>query len=168
MGTLKDGIYMACAALLLLPGCATSPEAESRRQAIQADIDAVLSVQLDPAEFGDTRNCLRDQEYRHFRALGDRHLLFEGMRGKLWINTLRMRCPDLRYGDVLVVRSLTGMRMCDMDQFAVADWFRWPWYRRWPWYWGPSWGTGISCTLGKFQPVSEGQVAEIEAVLESR
>jgi len=58
--------------------------------------------------------------------------------------------------------------MCDMDRFHVADWFDWPWYRRWPWHWGGNWGMGMQCTLGKFQPVTAGQVAEIEAVLKSR
>jgi hypothetical protein len=168
MNTIKYAIFIACGVTLLLAGCAVSPEAESRRQAIEEDIAIILSVQLDPAEFGETKRCLADQEYRSFRALDDRRILFEGRRGKQWINTLRMRCPDLRYGDVLVVRSFSSRRMCDMDSFQVADWFDWPWYRRWPWYWGGGWGTGARCSLGKFQPVTEAQVEEIEALLERR
>lgn len=167
MGAIQYAITMACAALLLLAGCAISPEAESRRQAIEADIETILSEPLDPAEFGATKRCLADHEYRHFQALGDRHMLFEGRRGRLWINTLRSRCTDLRYGGVLVVKSFTARRMCDTDRFEVADWFDWPWYRRWPWQWGGTWGTGMICSLGKFQPVTEGQVQEIKAVLRS-
>jgi len=87
--------------------------------------------------------------------------------GKLWVNTLRGRCHDLRHGDVLIVRKSSGTRMCDMDRFEVSDWFDWPWYRRWPWQWG-SFGSGASCGLGKFQPVTEAQVQEIEALLKSR
>jgi hypothetical protein len=164
MGTCKNALSLA-SALLLLAGCAATPETESRRLAAEADIDAILSIRPDPAEFGDTKRCLSDREYRSFRPLGDRHILFEGSRGRLWINTLRHRCTDLRHGDVLVVRSFGGTRMCQMDQFEVADWFDWPWYRRWPWHWGPGWGTGVRCTLGDFQPVTAEQVAEIEAVL---
>ncbi len=134
--------------------------------AAEADIDAILSVQFDPAKYGETRRCLADREYRSFRPLGDRHILFDGSRGRLWINILQHRCSDLRYGDVVVVRPFGGMRMCQMDQFQVADWFDWPWYRRWPWHWGPSWGTGIRRALGEFQPVTAEQVAEIEAVLQ--
>lgn len=160
--------YLAFCAALFLAGCATSPEVESRRQAIEADIDEVLSYPLDPAEFGETKRCLSDTQYRNFRPLGDRHILFEGRRDKRWINALRGRCHDLRWGDVLVVRSFSGMRMCDMDRFHVTDWFAWPWYRRWPWQWGGNWSSGISCMLGKFQPVTEAQVAEIEALLKSR
>jgi hypothetical protein len=168
MRTIKSAITMACAAAMFCTGCATSPEAASRRQAMEADIDEILSYELDPSEFGETKRCLSDHEYRNFRPLDDRHILFEGRRERLWINTLRGRCQDLRHGDVLVVRSFSSMRMCDMDRFQVADWFDWPWYRRWPWHWGGSWGTGAHCSLGKFQPVTEAQVAEIEAVLESR
>jgi hypothetical protein len=168
MGTSKYAITMACAVALFCAGCATSPEAESRRQAIEADIAEILSYELDPAEFGETKRCLSDHEYRNFRALDDQRILFEGRRDKLWINTLRGRCHDLRFGDVLIVRSFSGTRMCDMDRFEVADWFHWPWYRRWPWQWGGSWGTGTSCSLGKFQPVTQAQVEEIEALLRSR
>lgn len=168
MKAVRYAISVACTAAFLCAACAASPEAESRRQAQEADIAEVLGMPLDPAEFGETKRCLSDMDFRTFRALDDRRILFEGRRGRLWLNTLRMPCPDLRYGDVLVVRQLSGLRICDMDTFQVADWFNWPWYRRWPWHWGGSWGTGMRCSLGKFQPVTEGQVTEIEAILRSR
>lgn len=165
MNMLKSTVSLVGFAALLLSGCAASPEVESRRQAIEADIDEILSLPLDPVEYGETSRCLSEMQYRSFRALDDRHILFEGRKGKLWINTLRGRCPDLRYDDVLVVRQSSSSRMCDADQFKVADWFDWPWYRRWPWHWSAG-GTGRVCALGKFQPVTEAQVAEIEARLE--
>lgn len=165
MSTIKTTLILVGLAALLLPGCAVSPEVESRRQAIEADIDEILSLPLDPSEYGEPRRCLSDMEFRNFRPLDDRHIVFDGRRGKLWINTLRGRCPDLRHGNVLVVRKFAGSRMCERDQFRVTDWFDWPWYRRWPWNWG-TWGTGPMCTLGQFQPVTEAQVDEIEARLE--
>lgn len=168
MGAIKHVTAIACCSIMFCAGCAVSPEAESRRQAMEADIDEILAYELDPAEFGETKRCLSDHDFRNFRPLGDRHILFEGRRDKLWINTLRGRCHDLRHGDVLVVRSFSGSRLCDMDRFQVSEWFDWPWYRRWPWHWGGSWGTGAMCSLGKFHPVTEAQVSEIEAVLESR
>lgn len=167
MGAINKISLLFVGFALLLAGCASTPDAENRRQQVEMDIDEILSLQLDPAEFGETRRCLSERDFRNFRSLGDRHILFEGRQGKLWINTLRGRCYDLRHGDVLVVRSFSGTRMCDMDRFEVADWFAWPWYRRWPWRWGGSWATGMQCTLGKFQPVLPGQVEEIEALLES-
>lgn len=168
MAAIKHAICTLLAVSLLTAGCATSPEAESRRQAIEADIEAILSEPLDPTIYGETKRCLADMEYRNFRALDDRRLLFEGRRGKLWLNTLRTRCPDLRHHNVLVVRSFSARRMCDMDSFQASDWFDWPWYRRWPWRWGSDWGMSSHCSLGKFQPVTEFQVAEIEVVLKSR
>ena len=168
MRAIKLTIFTILIAVLFIAGCATSPEAESRRQAIQADIDSILAEPLDPAEFGETKRCLSDNEYRSYQALDDRHMLFEGRRDKHWINTLRSPCHDLRYGHVLVVKSFSSSRMCEMDRFQVADWFDWPWYRRWPWHWGGTWSTGMTCSLGKFQPVTEDQIEEIKAVLRAK
>jgi len=157
-------ILLACVVLPLLAGCAVSPEVEARRLAVETEIDAILSQPL-PPEFGEMQRCLSDSDFRGFRALDEKHLLFHGRRDRLWVNTLRMRCPDLRYGDILVVKQFSGTRMCDADRFYATDWFDWPWYRRWPWHWGGSWTSGMQCSLGQFQPVTADQVAEIEAVL---
>jgi hypothetical protein len=139
---------------LLLVGCAASPEAENRRLAMEADIDEILSYELDPEEFGEPQRCLSENQYRNYRPLGDRHLLFEGRGDKLWINTLRSRCPDLRHGDFLVVKSFSPRRLCESDRFELAEWFRM--------------STGATCSLGKFKPVALAQVEEIEARLEAR
>ena len=168
MGKSKIGISMAAIILLLCASCATSPESESRRQAVEADIKAILSEPLNVAEFGENRRCLGGGDYRNFRVLDDWHLVFEGRDGKLWINTLRARCPDLRNGAIIRVKSTAMTRICEMDSFHASDWFEWPWYRRYPWRWGTSWGTGMACTLGEFQPVTKEQVDEIEALLRSR
>ena len=168
MAAINHALYTLLAVSLLFAGCATSPEVASRRQAIEADIAAILDEPLDPAVYGDTKRCLSDMEYRDIRALDDRRLLFEGRRDKLWLNTLPARCPDLRHHSVLVFKLTIGSRLCNMDTFQAGDWFDWPWYRRWPWRWWSDWGMGSHCSLGKFQPVTEFQVAEIEAALKSR
>ena len=168
MDAVKIIVGVTCTVSLLIASCATSPEAEERRLQKEASIAEILSQPLDPAEYGETKRCLSDAEYRSFRALDDRHILFEGRRNRLWVNTLRAPCPDLRHGDVLIVRQFSSSRMCYMDSFEVADWFQWPWYRRWPWTWGTSFGVGMRCTLGEFQPVSQVQVDEIDAVIRSR
>ena len=168
MDASKTLVCAALAASLLLAGCATSPEAEQQRLQKQASIAEILSQPLDPTEYGEVKRCLSDMDFRRFEALDDRHILFEGRRDRLWINTLRGPCPDLRFGDVLIVRQFSSTRMCDMDSFEVAEWFDWPWYRRWPWRWGLDWGVGMRCTLGKFQPVTQEQVDEIKAVIRSR
>ncbi len=94
--------------------------------------------------------------------MGDYHLLFEGRRGRYWVNTMRTRCPDLRHGTVLRVRTAgLSNRYCDGDRFEVGDWFTWPWYRRWPWRWGVPWTSSGFCVLGKFHAVNEAQVDDI-------
>lgn len=168
MSTIRRGIsLLACVSALLLAACAVSPESESQREAVEADISAILSQPV-ARDLGESRRCLSDNEYDSFRALDEQHILFEGLRDRQWITTLRNRCPDLRYGDSLVVKQFSGSRMCDGDQFYVTDWFDWPWYHRAPWHWGPSWSSGMQCTLGAFQPVTADQVAEIEAALDRR
>ena len=152
-------------AVLLFAGCAVSPEVENRRQAIEADIEEILSLPVDAEEGREPKRCLSEREYRNFRPLGDKYIVFEGRRDKLWINALHGRCTQLRHGDILIMRPMTSTRMCNRDRFEVADWFDWPWYRRWPWHWG-TWGTGETCVLGEFHPVTEAQVNEIEALLE--
>jgi len=168
MNAARYVVSTACTAALLCASCAVSPEAEEQRLAREAEIAHILSVELDPAEYGETKRCLSDTEYRSYRALDDRRILFEGRRDRFWINTLRSRCTDLRHGDVLVVRQFSSTRMCDTDTFEVAEWFDFPWYRRWPWHRGGNWGTGLRCSLGKFQPVTKAQVEAIEAALEAR
>lgn len=163
------GILTILCGALLCTSCAVSPETQERRQAVEEKIEAILSVALDAEEYGKTQRCLSDHEYRDFRALDDRRILFEGRRGEFWLNTLRMRCSDLEHATVLRVRSISSIgRICEMDTFVAGDWFAWPWYRRWPWHWGTYWGSGMTCTLGEFQPVTEAQVKAIEDVIESR
>lgn len=165
MSTIRMTALLGLVTLLLTSGCATAPETEARQQAMRADIDAILNVPLDTDEYGETLRCLSNAQFRSYRALDESHLLFEGAGDRLWVNTLRMPCPDLKWGDVLVVRPFLGSQLCDTDRFSVQDWFDWPWYRRAPWRWG-NWGTGMQCTLGTFQPVTSDQVAEIDAVLD--
>ena len=149
--------------LLLISGCASTPDDGTGKPPVSERIDAILSIPIEGMEEPETQRCLSNMRVRNFKPLGDRHLLFEGRGGQYWVNTLRTRCYDLRHGTVLSVRS-SGMsnQYCDGDRFAVGDWFTWPWYRRWPWSWGTPWQTtGSACVLGKFQPVTEQQVDDI-------
>ena len=168
MGAIRFTCYTAIAILLLCAGCATSPDVAARRQAADAEINAILSVQLDPAEYGETRRCLAEREYHNFSVIDDRHILFEGLGGKQWVNTLRSRCPDLRFGTLIRVKSFSWSRICESDSFLVGEWFDRAWYRSWPWHWGSGSGMGVQCSLGSFQPVTKDQVEEIKAAVKSR
>ena len=160
MNTRKFDGWLLIAAILLLTGCATpSPLAESRKQAVEADIDDILSYELDPTEVGEPRRCLSETAYRSYRALGDRHLLFEGRGDKQWINVLRARCTALQHGDIFVMKRSSGGKLCDMDQCQIVNSLG-----------TTSWrdlGTGPTCALGEFKPVTGAQVEEIEKRLES-
>lgn len=147
---------MAAGCLLTIAGCATSPEEEHRRQEMEADIDEIVAYELDEAEYGGPSHCLSDHDYRSFRALGDRHLLFEGRNDKLWINVLRARCRGLDEDSKFIMKVGVSGRVCKQDQFEVSDQL------------DSLAGSGIGpvCFFGEFKPATEAQVAEIEDRLE--
>lgn len=152
--------YVVCtliASVLAITGCAASPEAERKRQEMEADIDDILSYELDPAEYGEPRTCLSESDIRGYEALGDRHILFRGRQGRLWVNVLRARCLGLKRDGVFVIEPNSGRRYCDRDHFSVVD--RVGALRT---------VAAPNCTLGEFRPVSEAQVEEIENRLEMR
>lgn len=159
MQTDAGTLLLVSALAFIVTGCAGTEEIEERRAAINADIDEILSLTLESEDFGEPERCISETQYRNFKPLGDRHMLFKGSRDRLWVNTLRGRCFDYRDGDVLITRPFSARRLCDGDRFEVAEWFDLPRsVGRLP--------TGPTCSFGKFQPVSQGQVDEIEALLE--
>ena len=156
MNTRRFSACTIIAAVLALASCAVSPEEELKRQEMEADIDDILSQYVDPAEYGEPANCLRDNQVRRYRSLGNRHLLFEGRQGQLWVNFLRGRCPGLDKHSVFIMRPNVAGRLCDMDHFAVVDRI------------GSPTVAAPTCSLGEFKPVTEAQVKEIEERLEMR
>ncbi|MBT8080946.1 MAG: hypothetical protein KJO56_00825 [Gammaproteobacteria bacterium] len=158
MNTRRLATCTMVASLLALTGCATSPEDEQRRKDMEADVDDILSFVHDPAEVGEIRNCLSESEFRSYRALGRRHLLFEGRQNRQWVNVLRGRCPGLDDDSVFIVEPNVAGRLCDMDRFSVVDRFDSIASAR----------TAPMCVLGEFRPVVETQVRAIEDRLEMR
>lgn len=154
----RFAICFFVASNLSFAGCATSPEDERRRLDMEADIDDILTYELDPAEYGEPKTCLSAHEYRSFRPLGNRHLLFEGRNDKQWVNVLRGRCPGLHKDSKFIMRPNVSNRVCDKDQFDIADHID-PYTLS---------GKGPTCVLGEFKPVTAAQVEEIENRLEMR
>ncbi len=133
---------------LLIAGCASTPEAEQAQQEREEDIATILSEPLDPSEYGETKRCLAGHEYRDFAIIDDRRIVFKGSGNRLWLNELRARCPDLRRADALAFRARTmSERICELDSFVASDWMG-----------SPSRRSGMRCTLGAFQPISEVQM----------
>jgi hypothetical protein len=143
----------------LFVGCASSAPVEPSQR--ERDIQAILSETLDDEAYGEERRCLSSSDYRDFTALDDQRIIFEGRRGRYWLSTLPMRCPDLRHAMVLRTKSFSRSRICALDTFYPADWFDRPWYRRWPW---GSRTSAVHCTLGEFQAISEQQAASLKAL----
>jgi hypothetical protein len=158
MGARRFVLCTVIASFLMLASCATSPEDEHRRQEMEADIDEILSYELDKAEYGEPGNCLSGHEYRSYRALGDRHLLFEGRNDKQWVNVLRGRCPALDDNSKFIMWQNMSGRLCDKDHFSVLD----------PFDSLASANMTRLCILGVFKPVTKAQVKEIEYRLEMR
>ncbi len=151
----RNRILLAAISLLFLAGCAGSPVEEERRKQMEADVDDILTYENDPAEVGEVRDCLTDNEYRSYRALGKRHLLFYGRKNRQWVNVLRGRCAGLRKDTLFIMKPLSSGRVCKLDQFEAADR-------------GAPLSVAATCTLGEFLPVTEAQVEEIENRLEMR
>ena len=157
----RKTLLIGSTALFLVVGCGVSPLDEERRLEKQAAIADVLSYQLDPLEYGETKPCLREMEFRHYRAIDNEHILFSGTRDRLWINKLRGSCPGLRPDSVLVIRKFGGSQICSKDTFGGPERFGGPWTL------GPTSGTGVRCVFGEFQPVTQEQVDEIQKIIDS-
>ena len=123
---------------------------------MEADIDEILKYELDPLEYGEAKSCLSSSEYRTYRALGNRHLLFEGRQGRMWVNVLRGRCPNLRRDSIFIMKPMQANRVCDKDRFDAVDQLN------------RHTITAPTCVLGEFRPVTEAQVKEIEDRLKMR
>jgi hypothetical protein len=121
---------------------------------MEADIDDILTYELDPLEYGGVRDCLSDLQFRSYRALGKRHLLFYGRRNKQWVNVLRGRCPGLDDDSVIVMNRTSAGSLCEKDQFTAGS--------------ASGVASSARCFLGEFKPVTEAQVKEIEDRLEKR
>ena len=158
MDTRRLTICTLVASFVAFTGCATSPEDEERRKAMEADVDEILSYELDPLEYGEPRKCLSESDYRNYSALGKRHLLFSGRPGKQWVNVLRGRCSNLSRDSIFIMEPATSTQLCELDRFRVGD--RLDSVR--------TASTMPTCVLGVFKPVTEAQVKEIEERLEMR
>lgn len=158
---------------LAVGACASGPEIEeikARQKRADEQIAAILvAPQADGSDAPEPERCIRSMDWRNYRALDDRYLVFEGSRDRLWLNVLPMRCPDLRFSHVLAVRSVGSVnRICQSDTFRATDWFTYPWYRRWPWQWSRAWDTGAICAFGRFYPITERKLDAIEEAIEFR
>lgn len=156
MGTKRFRVCFILAASLLIGACVSSPLDEQRRLEREQAIDDILSFKLDPAEYGETVRCLSSADFDSVTGLDDRHLLVRGRRDRLWVNTLRGRCLGLDKHSTLIIEKFGSSQTCRLDRFEVYDSFAG----------GPTSGA-VQCVMGDFQPVTQEQVDEIEAIIDA-
>ena len=135
------------------------PEQEEKRASTPLeDIETILTQPMGQEEYVEAQRCLSRYQYQSVKIIDDQHVLFEGRRGKAWLNTLRRRCIGLRRHDIPVFDNRTARaQLCNLDDFVGME-------QRMS-------GLGrasATCVLGDFQPVTEQQVALIKATVESR
>ena len=148
----RTGITLLGVITLLLAGCAQAPEKQHEQQAIDADIAEILSLS-EYSGLGENQRCLPEHNLRGLLGLDEYHLLFEGRDGRLWVNTLPLRCSNLGSGEGVVLVPSAGTLICRHDTIRIG---------------GSRPGKCGTCRLGAFQPVTGDQVAEIVAVLQRR
>ena len=137
---------------LLLAGCA-SDAAKPDYEAQEESIDQILSEPLGEAEYTEGIRCLPVYSYNSVDILDNRHVVFEGTGGKLWLNRLRNRCTGLRRNDTLKFDVRTS-QLCSLDTFEAISLN----------VVGPT-RTSATCSLGEFMPISKEQLDGIKAAL---
>ena len=128
---------------------------------------AVLSTLLAPllqtalahaAEDDDTsvaQTCIRHNQLRRTKVLGDRNIVFVTRDGAIYNNELPRQCPSMRRNS-LVNYAVDGGNMCAGDSFQVL------------WQVGTSYMPAFVCQLGMFAPISEDEMTDLEALTEER
>ena len=65
---------------------------------IDAQVDFILDNPLPESDYHSSDRCINSDSYRKVEVLDERHLLFLGRRGVVWLNQLRYACAGLGGG----------------------------------------------------------------------
>lgn len=131
---------------LILPRSAAD-DGEEAEEDTSLDVETILANPLDADEYRDTRHCISTRGYDAIEVLNETTLLFHG-RGDVWLNRLSGRCRGLTW-DMIPTFASHGSRVCQHDRFR-----------------GQSRSGSLesmSCTLGRFEKIDEGQVESLRA-----
>ena len=109
---------------------------------------------LPESEYVDTQRCLNALAYQSVEVLDEQRLVFKGLRGKIWLNQLKGRCPGLRRRMAL---EFTGRenRICELDGVRGLDQVNLR-------------PMSARCMLGAFELITEQQLELLENILETR
>lgn len=110
---------------------------------------ATSAAAQDDDEFDETPvTCLSMNLVRQASAVDDRTVLFHLRDGRIYLNSLQQNCPGLRRNNRFSYNLRTGARiprLCHMDTITVIE----------------QTGSGFTCELGRFQPISADRVADM-------
>ena len=122
---------------------------------VDAQLDFILDNPLSDSDYVSVQRCINSDTYRKVEVLDERHLLFLGRRGAVWLNQLRYACLGLR-GDGVLVFQMRDRNVCDLDGFSSV-----------PSSGGPS-ALGVRCMLGRFEEITEAQADVLRKALKAR
>ncbi len=111
------------------------------------DVETILANPLDEDAYRNARHCISTSSYQAIEILDESIVLFHGRRD-VWLNRLSGRCRGLRW-DMIPSLETHGSRICERDRFRGRSRSGFP--------------DSISCTLGKFEKIDEGQVQALRA-----
>lgn len=119
--------------LLLTASCA------SREGADRPTEEAIeLAAELEDLQAGEPQRCISTFANRSMQIVDEDTLVYRDGR-TLYVNRLETACPGMRPQDVLVVRPVTGSRLCRLDTIEPRDR-------------GAEQFPGPRCALGDFTP----------------
>lgn len=91
-------------------------------------------------------NCVNLRQVERIAIMDDQHILFHLRGGESYVNHLPGRCPGLRGHDTIMYRT-TLNQLCHLDMFTILRNI------------GGGFMPGATCTLGKFHPATEEEIA---------
>src|SRR6185503_453820 len=94
-------------------------------------------------------NCVSVQRIDHTDAIDDQTIIFRMRGDRVYRNTLPSKCPGLQRENRIGWATSTS-RLCDVDTITVLEDF------------GVGFRPGFTCRLGKFVPLSEAEVEDID------
>jgi hypothetical protein len=101
------------------------------------------------------QTCIRHNQLRRTKVLGERNIVFVTRDGSIYNNELPRQCPSMGR-NALLNYAVDGGNMCAGDSFQVL------------WQVGTNYMPAFVCQLGMFAPISEDEMADLEALTEER
>ncbi|MEM6684025.1 MAG: DUF6491 family protein [Pseudomonadota bacterium] len=112
-------------------------------------------AQTPDAQAKPAQNCVQIVRLRQSHVLDDQTIVFEARGSDYYLNELPQRCPRLGFEKSFTyATSLT--QLCNVDIVTVLQNF------------GGQFVRGASCGLGKFQPISKAEFADLRAQKRSK